>query len=113
MTVFVLENSEEWKLKNFWIFLKQSGTQPTDLLVFLIACFILPKSNSSVKTISISAVNNFSPLKTYIFSLRYLSIKNCNKCENRLSTLKYNKYRAVARLQNKRRQVSSAGGASR
>ena len=90
MTVFVFENSEEWKLKNLWIFLKQPGTQPTDLLVFLIACFILPKSNSSVKTISISAVNNFSPLKTYIFSLRYLSIKNCNKCENRLSTLKYN-----------------------
>ena len=72
MTVFVLENSEEWKLKNLWIFLKQPGTQPTDLLVFLIACFILPKSNSSVKTISISAVNNFSPLKTYIFSLRYV-----------------------------------------
>ena len=34
---------------------KKTGTRPTDFLVFLIACFIPPKCNRSVKTISISA----------------------------------------------------------
>ena len=48
MTVFILENSEEWQLKNLWIFLKQLGTRSTDLLVFLIVCFNLAESNGSV-----------------------------------------------------------------
>ena len=81
MTVFVLENSEEWQLKNLWIFLKQLGTRPTDLLVFLIVCFNLAESNGSVKTISISAVNGFSPLRKNIFSCLNLSIQNCNRYE--------------------------------
>ena len=33
MTIFVIENSEKWQLKNLWIFLKQTITPPTDLLV--------------------------------------------------------------------------------
>ena len=70
MTVFVFENSEEPQLKN--LFLKQTATPPPDLLVFLSACFIPPKSNSSVKTISISADKDFSPLSRDLF------IKNVN-----------------------------------
>ena len=84
VTVFVVGNSEEWQLKNLWIFLKQTGTRPTDLLVFLITCFVPPKSNSSVKTICISADNDFSPLRTYIFIRRNLVIRNVNKYKNRL-----------------------------
>ena len=67
MTVFVVENSEESLLKNLWIFLKQTATPPPDLLVFLIAYFIPPTSNSSVKTISISADKDFSPLSRNLF----------------------------------------------
>ena len=66
MVVFAAENGEEWQPENLWIFPKQIGTPPTDLLVFRTAYFIPPKGNSSVKTISISANNDFSPLKTYI-----------------------------------------------
>ena len=53
MTGFVVEISEEGQLKNLYIFLKQTGTPPTDILVFLIACFIPSKSNNLVKTITI------------------------------------------------------------
>ena len=70
MTVFVFENSEELQLKN--LFLKQTATPPPDLLTFLSACFIPPKSNSSAKTISISADKDFSPLSRDLF------IKNVN-----------------------------------
>lgn len=35
LTVYVVENSEEWQLKNLWTFLKQIGTRPTDRLVFM------------------------------------------------------------------------------
>ena len=79
MTVFVFENSEELQLKN--LFLKQTATPPPDLLAFLSACFIPPKSNSSAKTISISADKDFSPLSRDLF------IKNVNKYENRPYTL--------------------------
>ena len=78
VTVFVVENSEESLLKNLWIFLKQTATPPPDLLVFLIAYFIPPTSNSSVKTISISADKDFSPLSRNLF------LKNVKKYENRL-----------------------------
>ena len=64
VTVFVLENSEKWQLKNLCIFLKQTGTRPTNIVVLLIACFIPTKRNSSVKAISVCADNDFSPLKT-------------------------------------------------
>lgn len=69
----------------FW---KKTGTRPSDLLVFLIACFIPPKCNRSVKTISISADIDFSPLRTHIFSRRNLFIKKDNRYENMLYTLK-------------------------
>ena len=74
MNGFVVENSEEWRLKDFWIFLKQTETPPTDLLGFLVACFIPSKSNSWVKTITISANDDFSPLTTCSFSRRNLFI---------------------------------------
>ena len=79
MAVFVVENSEEWRPKDLEFDLL------TDL-VSVIACFIPPKSNSTVKTISVSVDNDFSPLRTYIFSRRNLFIKNVNKYENRLYT---------------------------
>ena len=79
MAVFVVENSEEWRPKDLEFDLL------TDL-VFVIACFIPPKSNSTVKTIFVSVDNDFSPLRTYIFSRRNLFIKNVNKYENRLYT---------------------------
>ena len=80
MDLSVVENSEEWRLKDLEFDLL------TDLLVFFIACFIPPKSNSTGKTISVSVHNDFSPLRTYIFSRRNLFIKNVNKYENRLYT---------------------------
>ena len=82
VTVFLVENGEESQLKNLRVFLKQTATPPPpDLLLFIIACFIPLKSNSSVKTISISADKDFSPLSRYLF------IKNVNKYENRLYKL--------------------------
>ena len=57
-------------------------------LVFLVACCIPPKSNSLVKTISIFADGDFSPLRTFIFSRFKLVAKNVNKYENRLHKLK-------------------------
>ena len=78
MVVFAAENGEEWQPENLWIFPKQIGTPPTDLPVFRTAYFIPPKGNSSVKTISISANNDFSPLKTYIFNPRSLFVKILN-----------------------------------
>lgn len=59
MAVSVVENSEEWRLKDLEFDLL------TDLLVLVIACFIPPKSNSTVKTISVSVHNDFSPLRTH------------------------------------------------
>ena len=53
---------------------RQIITWPRDFLFFFIAYFILPKRNSSVKTISISADDNFSPLRWYIFSHRNMFI---------------------------------------
>ena len=82
VTVFLVENGEESQLKNLRVFLKQTATPPPpDLLLFIIACFIPLKSNSSVKTISTSADKDFSPLSRYLF------IKNVNKYENRLYKL--------------------------
>ena len=78
MTVFVFENGGESQLKN--LFLKQTATPPPNLLVFLSACFIPPKSNSSVKTISIPA-DRLPPLSRDLF------IENVNKYENRPYTL--------------------------
>lgn len=80
MAVSVVENSEEWRLKDLEFDLL------TDLLVFVIDCFIPPKSNSTVKTISVSVHNDFSPLRTFIFSRRNLFIKKVNKYGNRLYT---------------------------
>ena len=79
----VVENSEEWQFKNLSILLEQTVTPPTDLLVLLIACFIPPESKNSLNSISISADNEFSPLRTSIFSRRNLFIRNVNKCINR------------------------------
>lgn len=80
MAVSVVENSEEWRFKDLEFDLL------TDLLVFVIACFIPPKCNRTVKTISVSVHNDFSPLRTYIFSRRNLFIKKVNKYGNRLYT---------------------------
>ena len=80
MAVSVVVNSEEWRIKDLEFDLL------TDLLVFVIACFIPPKSNSTVETISVSVHNDFSPLRTYIFSRRNLFIKKVNKFGNRLYT---------------------------
>ena len=52
--------------KNLWIFLKKNITWPRDFLLIFIAYFILPERNSLVKTISISADNDFPPLRRYI-----------------------------------------------
>ena len=81
---------EKLQLKDLWIFLKQTITWPRDILMFLIAYFILSESNSSVKIISISADNDFSPLRRYIFYRRNLLIKYVNKYGNRLYINKYN-----------------------
>lgn len=49
--------------------------------MFLIAYVIPPKGNSSVKTISIFADNDFFPLGRYIFRRRKSFIKNGTKYE--------------------------------
>ena len=58
-------------------------------LLFFIAYFSLPKSESSVKTISISADDDFSPLRC-IFRHRNMFIQHANKYKNRLYIQKYN-----------------------
>ena len=51
----------------------------TDFLLFFIAYFFLPNSNSSLKTISISADDDFSPLRRYSFKYRNLFTSYVNK----------------------------------
>ena len=85
MTVFVFENGEESQLKN--LFLKQTATPPPNLLVFLSACFIPPKSNSPVKTISDDRLLSFEPRFVYqkrqwvrkqaVYTL--MQLKDCTK----------------------------------
>ena len=67
---------------------KQTGPRPTDLPVSY-RQFHSSKISSPGKTISISACNGFSPLKTNIFSRRNWFIKNLNRYENRLYMQKY------------------------
>lgn len=67
--------------ENLSIFLKQTIPWRGDFLMFLIAYFIPPKGNSSVKTISIFADNDFFPLGRYIFRRRKSFIKNGTKYE--------------------------------
>ena len=58
-------------------------------MFFFIAYFILSVSISLVKIVSISADNDFPPLRKYIFK-RNLSIKYVSKYKNRLYMYKYN-----------------------
>ena len=67
--------------ENLSIFLKQIIPWRGDFLMFLIAYLIPPKGNSSVKTISIFADNDFFPLGRYIFRRRKSFIKNGTKYE--------------------------------
>ena len=62
---------EKWQLKSLWVFLDKLSL---DLGTFFIVYFILPKSNSSVKIIFISADDDFSPLERHIFKHRNLFI---------------------------------------
>ena len=55
-----------------------------EISAFFIAYFVLSESNSSVRIISISVDNDFSPLRRYIFKRRNLFVKYLNKHENRL-----------------------------
>ena len=81
---------EKLQLKDLWIFLKQTITWTGDFLMFFfIAYFILSVSISLVKIVSISADNDFPPLRKYIFK-RNLSIKYVSKYKNRLYMYKYN-----------------------
>ena len=92
--LFLTRFFEEFEKKSYysetWIFLKQTITWTRDFLMFLIAYFILSESNSSVKIISISVENDFSPYRRYIFKSRNLFIKYVNKHENRMYIYKYN-----------------------
>ena len=81
---------EKLQLKDFRVFFTQTIAWPRDVLIFFIAYFILSKRNSSIKIISISADDDFSPLRSYIFKRRNLFIKYVKKCENRLYIYKYN-----------------------
>ena len=66
---------EKWLLKNLWIILKTNYFLTWEFPhVFNRSHFVLPKSSGSVKTISITAVNDFSPLKRYILKCRNLFI---------------------------------------
>ena len=81
MTVFVVKNSEEWQLKNLWIFPKQTGPQPIDLLVFLLACFIPKEKQLGKKKTFISAHNDISPLREpkNKYDTSYTHINTTNK----------------------------------
>ena len=85
---------------------RQIITWPRDFLLFFIAYFILPKRNSSVKTISISADDNFSHLRWYIFSHRNMFILIQTGCTYKNTTGKtlvsyffaiYGKFRKMSR----------------
>ena len=58
---------ENWRHKNLGIFLKQAITWHRVFFVFFIVYLILPTSNNPLKTISIPADKDFSPVRRYIF----------------------------------------------
>ena len=108
--LFLTRSSKELEEKSgYQIFLdisRQIITWPKDFLLFFIAYFILPKRNSSVKTISISADDNFSPLRWYIFSHRNMVILIQTGCTYKNTTGKtlvsyffaiYGKFRKMSR----------------
>ena len=63
---------EKRQLKSLWIFLDKLSLDRW--ISFFIAYFILPKGNSSVKIIFISADDDVSPLRRHIFRHRNLFI---------------------------------------
>ena len=63
---------EKRQLKSLWIFLDKLSLDRG--ISFFIAYFILPKGNSSVKIIFISADDDVSPLRRHIFRHRNLFI---------------------------------------
>lgn len=67
--------------KNFRFFSNKQSLDVGISVMFLIAYFIPPKGNSSVKTISIFADNDFFPLGRYIFRRRKSFIKSGTKYE--------------------------------
>ena len=76
---------EKLQLKDLWIFHKQTITWARDFLMFFFSSLIL-----SFHIIPISADNEFSPLRNYIFKRRNLFIKYVSKYKSRPYMYKYN-----------------------